>query len=239
MSVLLLIRHGQARYLEPNYDRLSPLGEEQARRLGDYWQRHGAAFDAVYCGPRERHARSSEIAGGVLRAAGRHWPEPVVLAEFDEYPAMEVLNAFLPVLRERHEHVHTLAGAFARADGGPERVQAADRLLREVSQRWVAGEVGSPEIESWDAFCARVGRGLDRVRRDAPKSTRVAVFTSGGPLAAAARLALGLTARATLDLTWSPRNTAWAEFLFSGDRFSLQSFNCHPHLEDPALWTYR
>jgi len=31
MSTLLLVRHGQAQFLQPEYDRLSPLGEEQAR----------------------------------------------------------------------------------------------------------------------------------------------------------------------------------------------------------------
>ncbi len=233
MSVLTLVRHGQASYLEADYDKLSPLGEEQSRRLGDYWRRHGATFDAVFCGPRKRHLRTAEI------AAGDGWPAPVVLDELDEYPAMEVMSAFLPALGERHARVRELAAELAAANGGAARIRCADRLLKEVTERWAAGEVSSPEIESWDAFCERVRRGVDTMRARAGKASRVVAFTSGGPLAATAKIALGLTPRATLELTWSPRNGALAEFLFSGDRFSLSSFNTLPHLDDPALWTYR
>jgi len=35
MSTLFLVRQRQASFFEENYDRLSPLGEDQARRLGD------------------------------------------------------------------------------------------------------------------------------------------------------------------------------------------------------------
>ncbi len=37
MSSLFLVRHGQASFLERNYDKLSAKGEEQARILGRYW----------------------------------------------------------------------------------------------------------------------------------------------------------------------------------------------------------
>jgi broad specificity phosphatase PhoE len=230
MSVLTLVRHGQASYLEADYDRLSPLGEEQARRLGAYWRRLGVRFDLVFSGPRRRHLRTAEIAG---------WPDPVVLDELDEYPAMELMAAVLPGLAERDPRIGALAAALAAANGGPERIRRADRLLRAVTERWAAGEVHAPGLESWDGFCDRVRRAVGVMRARAPKSSRTVAFTSGGPLAATAKIALGLTPRAALDLTWSPRNSALAEFLFSGDRFSLSSFNSLPHLDDPALWTYR
>jgi hypothetical protein len=35
------------------------------------------------------------------------------------------------------------------------------------------------------------------------------------------------------------RNCSLTEFMFSHDRMSLDSFNAIPHLEDPALRTYR
>ncbi len=239
MSVLTLVRHGQASYLADDYDRLSPLGEVQARKLGEYWLRHNVGFDVAIHGPRERHVRTGAIIAGQFREAGRAWPEPAILEEFDEYPAMEVMKAFLPVLAARHEQMRLAAEAFQRADGGPERIHMADRLLQEVTLRWVNGEIGSPEIESWEAFCERVRRGVGKVRALAPKSSRVVVFTSGGPMAASTRMALELSYRATLELTWSPRNGSYAEFLFSGERFSLSSFNCHPHLDEPSLLTYR
>jgi len=35
MGVLYLVRHAQASFLEPNYDKLSALGETQAGVLGE------------------------------------------------------------------------------------------------------------------------------------------------------------------------------------------------------------
>jgi hypothetical protein len=52
-------------------------------------------------------------------------------------------------------------------------------------------------------------------------------------------LALDLAPQRTLELSWTARNAGYTEFLFSVGRFSLSSFNNHPHLEDPDLLTYR
>ncbi len=70
-------------------------------------------------------------------------------------------------------------------------------------------------------------------------SGSAAVFTSGGPTAATVRSALGLSYESTLELTWSPKNASYTEFFFTTDRFSLHAFNNTPHLDDPALITYR
>lgn len=64
MSVLTLVRHGQASFMAEDYDRLSPTGEEQARRLGRYWTSRGIVFDRVCHGPAKRHIRTAELVGG-------------------------------------------------------------------------------------------------------------------------------------------------------------------------------
>ena len=45
MSRLFLVRHGQASFLSDDYDRLSPLGLEQSRRLGQHWLQAGIEID--------------------------------------------------------------------------------------------------------------------------------------------------------------------------------------------------
>jgi len=42
-----------------------------------------------------------------------------------------------------------------------------------------------------------------------------------------------------LELHWRLRNGSLTEFAFTRDRFTLDSFNTVPHLDDPALWSYR
>jgi hypothetical protein len=67
----------------------------------------------------------------------------------------------------------------------------------------------------------------------------VAIFTSGGPLSVVAQRALHLSAQDTLRIAWMARNSSFSEFLFSGDRLTLSSFNSFPHLDDDSLLTYR
>ena len=239
MATIDVVRHGQASFLAENYDRLSPLGERQARLLGEHWLRSGAAFEQVYYGPAERQIRTGEIIGGLYRAAGRHWPEPVVDPDLDEFPAEAVVHRFLPELIARHPHLAAAVAEFQAASEVLPKQRLFDKVLREVSQRWMTGEVGAPDIPSWRDFCHRVEGAIGRVRALAPKSAAVAIFTSGGPTAATARVALGLGYEATLELTWSPRNASVSEVLFTGGRFSLSTFNTTPHLTESSLLTYR
>ena len=223
-----------------DYDRLSENGERQARLLGEFWLKTGARFAQVHTGPAERQIRTAEIAGAVLRAAGEPWPEATVHQELDEFPAEAVLRRFTPPLAAAHPEIAEGVAALQAATEFAGKQRAFDRLLREVSRRWLAGEVSAPDIPSWQDFCHRVEAAVRRITDAAPKSSQVAVFTSGGPTAATTRVALGLTYEATLDLTWSPRNASYSEFLFTPGRFSLSTFNLTPHLSgDPALLTYR
>jgi hypothetical protein len=73
----------------------------------------------------------------------------------------------------------------------------------------------------------------------AGKSETSAIFTSGGPVAVSVQRALHLSPQDTLEVAWMPRNCSYSEFVFSGDRFTLSTFNSFQHLDDPALLTYR
>lgn len=54
MRRVVLVRHAQASFLEPNYFKLCATGEVQARLLGEYWARCGALFSRAWSGPRVR-----------------------------------------------------------------------------------------------------------------------------------------------------------------------------------------
>ncbi len=239
MSLLTVVRHGQASFLAENYDKLSPLGEMQSRLLGEYWLAAGVEFDQVYYGPAERQIRTGEIVGDLFRKASRRWPEPAMMPEFDEYPAETIVKTFLPGLMQTYPELARAVEELRTTEDFHAKQRMFDRVLREVSQRWLEGEVGAPEIPTWQDFCHRIEVCIRKIVGKAAKSSSVVVFTSGGPTAAAVRAALGLSYRNTLDLTWTTRNTALTEFLFSGERFSLSSYNGTPHLTDRAQLTYR
>ena len=190
-------------------------------------------------GPAERQIRTAALAGEAYEKAGLRWPEPVVDHDLDEYPAEKVVRTFLPPLMERYTHLAEHVQQFqATADFGLKQ-RLFDKVLREVSQRWLDGEVVDESFINWPKFCERIGGSIRRILDGAAKSSTIAVFTSAGPTASTAKLALGLTDAATLNLTWSVRNASVSEFLFTKDRFSMSTFNTTPHLADAALLTYR
>ena len=59
MSVLLLVRHGQASFGAADYDQLSSLGEEQSRLLGASLAARGVRPDLVLRGSMKRARRST------------------------------------------------------------------------------------------------------------------------------------------------------------------------------------
>lgn len=239
MALLTLVRHGQASFLADNYDKLSELGERQSQILGEYWLRTGARFDQVYYGPACRHLRTGELVANVFRAADAPWPEPITLPELDEYAGIEVVRTFLPGLMETHEDIRALEAEFRQAGEKDVAFRLFDKLFARITRMWVNEELDSPDVEPWRDFCARIERGITCIRNDAGKNARIAVFTSGGVIAATVRLALDLAPQKTLEMSWTSRNASYSEWLFSPERFSLASFNNHPHLESEDLLTYR
>ena len=233
MGTLLLVRHGQASAFEDNYDRLSVLGEKQARLLGEGFRTRANRVDRVFVGPRVRQRRTAEIAS---EAGGL--PAPVVIEGLDEMRVEPLFREHLPDLFHRHAHLAALGDAMLAADGNVERARGFARLFEATLQLWLRGEVTARGVESWLEFRARVRHALAAVRAEA-RGQRIAAFTSAGPVASAVQLALGADDDTTLSLAFRVRNSSVSEFLFSEDRFSLASFNETPHLPDAALVTVR
>jgi broad specificity phosphatase PhoE len=246
MGTLAMVRHGQASAFEANYDRLSTLGELQARLLGECWGRRGVRFERIFCGPRVRQKRTAEIAVEVARL-----PPPVVLDELDEMRVELLFAEHLPEIYQRHGHLQTLSDAMLAADGDAARARAFARLFGATLHLWVLGQVDAEGVEPWTDFRARVRKVLSDVKFDA-QGKRIALFTSAGPIAMALQLATGLDDVRALDAAFRVRNSSISEFVFASggsvlpgtpeqasERFSLASFNETPHLDDAAHLTVR
>jgi broad specificity phosphatase PhoE len=239
MGRVFLIRHAQASFLEPDYDKLSATGEAQAHVLGEYWARHKVAFDRVCTGPRVRHRDTEKAVRESYSKNGLKLPVPVVFDEFDEFQGDVVLERSLPRLAETDSHIRNLENAVRNANSPPQRRRNFQKLFESVVTMWVNGELSVNGVESWEAFVARVNRGLSQFLSAAGRSETCAIFTSGGPVAVAVQRALRLSPQDTLQVAWMPRNCSYSEFLFAGNRFTLSTFNSFQHLDDPALLTYR
>jgi broad specificity phosphatase PhoE len=239
MGRVFLVRHAQASFLEPNYDKLSATGETQARVLGEYWARHKVSFDRICTGPRVRHRDTEKGVRETYAKHGLAFPESIVFDEFDEFQGDVVLEKSLPQLCETNSHIRELDAAVKTANSPPQRRRNFQRLFETVVTMWVRGELTVEGVESWEAFIARVNRGLSQFLAPAGKNETRAIFTSGGPVAVSVQRALRLSPQNTLQVAWMPRNCSYSEFLFSVDRFTLSTFNSFQHLDDPTLLTYR
>lgn len=239
MGILILVRHAQASFLEGNYDQLSALGEAQAHLLGEYWARRNMVFDRACVGPCVRQQDTLKLVSRAYLKAGLKFPEPLVLPEFDEYQGEAVLKRSLPGLLESEPKIRGLHAAFQSSTGAAKQRVTFQKLFEAVIGRWVSGAICVQGVETWLEFCSRVNSGLVKFLSAGGRGERVAIFTSGGPIAVAMKLALRLSPESTLQVSWMSRNSSWSEFLHSADRFTLSSFNVHGHLDLPAMLTHR
>ena len=220
MSVLLLVRHGQASWGEADYDRLSSVGEEQARVLGAALAARGVRPDLVVRGSMLRHRQTAD---GAVGAAG--WDARIAEdADWDEF-----------------DHMSTLTGAVEWSEIDGETYDERVRRFEATIDRWSSGEHDHEYRESFPAFQQRVRGAFERtVERLEPKQTAV-VFTSGGPVSwVAANLAEGgLPAWSRLSKVVV--NSSVTKVLTGRRGTNLISFNDHSHLEGgaPGLLTYR
>jgi broad specificity phosphatase PhoE len=239
MGILLLVRHAQASFLEPHYDKLSKLGEAQATLLGRFWARGKIAFDRVCVGPCVRQQDSARLVGDAYEEAGLEFPELFTMPEFDEYHAEAVFEGSLPQLIASEPDVRDLYHAFQCASDDIRRRAAFQKLFEAVTRRWVRQEIYLQGVETWQQFCSRVNSGLEKALSAGGRGERIVIFTSGGPIAVAMQRALQLSPENALQASWMSRNSSWSEFLYAPGRFTLSSFNVHGHLDDPGMLTYR
>lgn len=234
MSLLIVVRHGQASITGEDYDLLSTLGEQQAKLTGRALGARLSAPAAIVQGSLRRHAQTT---CGVRSGAG--WEcEVETDPRWNEFDHDGLLAAAYPQYASRPALLEDLA-----AHQDPNR--EFQRLFLGAVDRWTAGEHHGDYQESFVAFVSRV---RDAAVEAAAREGTVVVSTSGGPLAVLAALSTLGSADVTpaMAQAWGRFNevvvnAAVSKFL-RGRRPSptLLSFNDHGHFEhDRSLITYR
>jgi len=240
VSLLYLVRHGQASFFEENYDRLSPLGERQARRLGEFFAAKQLKFDAVYSGPAVRQKRTAAIVAETMGAAGAPCPALTIIDGLNEHGGDKLLSKpHMHMVLEKYPELGGLERAFREARE-PEDVQRSFQKLFEAAVLlWTRGEISPPGMELWDEFHSRARRAFDSIISHPERGKTTLAVSSVGPISVAVQMALGTSIPVSLDLGWRLRNASVTTFLYTPGRFNLDSFNSLAHLADPDEITYR
>lgn len=218
MGTLYLVRHGQASFGADDYDVLSPLGQQQSLRLGEYFRFKGLTFDAALTGTLKRQLQTyAGICQGMgVEPAASPWPG---LNEYDSHAVIEAI------------HQHPLEKPTS-----PEMYREHFRLLKQGLAQWMAGVVSPRGMPSYTDFVAGVTSALDHVRKTCEGN--VLLVSSGGPIATAMGHVLATSPETTIELNLRIRNCSVTEFAFTPKRHMLVTYNTLPHLDAPehAAW---
>lgn len=210
MSQITLIRHGQANSAardETGYDSLSPLGHEQSAWLGSYWDEAGEGFDRVFTGQLVRHRETAQAMQAARFGAPEIDPRLNEVAYFDLSARMHEQYGIAPPT-SRDEFIDHLPLVFTA---------------------WQEGKIEGAS-ESFHDFQSRVGDVLHEI---AQAPGRALVITSGGLIAMAVRVAMGLELGAFARLALTIMNTSVHQLHPVGSGLTLTQFNAVPHLARP------
>ncbi|MGO3023733.1 MAG: histidine phosphatase family protein [Brevibacterium sp.] len=217
MSVLYLVRHGQASFGTDDYDRLSDLGKEQSRITGRFLASQGLEPDRIIHGEMLRQRQTAE---GLLAGLGRDM-DAHVDAGWNEYAAWE-LTGVLEDLDPRAQHDSKIF------QGELERGAA----------RWASGEHDEDYTETYNQFTSRVERALDDAVAAMESGQSTIVVSSAGAIAWTAARLIGGGFDQWMAFNRVTINTGITKIITGRGGTSLISFNDHGH-QDPKNATYR
>jgi broad specificity phosphatase PhoE len=231
MGALYLIRHGQASFGAQDYDKLSDVGVQQARVLGEALRQRLPHVDAVVTGTLLRHRETSDAC---LQALGLPVGEPRRVAGFNEFDHVEVVERHTP----RYADFAVLKAELAAT---PDPRRAYQDLFTQAVGRWVAGGHDGEYRESWPAFKARCLGALAELVSSLGGSKTALVFTSGGPITAISQDLLGIPDAHAFRTNWTLANCGITKVIYSERGRYLSTLNEHGHFEGAhrSLITYR
>lgn len=220
MSAIYLIRHGQASFGEGDYDRLSSLGIEQSRVLGESLCARLPQVDLVVCGDMQRHRQTAEACLQAMQRVSQ-WDEDL---GWNEYDHEELIVRFEPRYADKQVlHDEVLAA------NDPHR--AFQHLFSRAVSRWVGGEHDTDYAEPFPGFCTRANDALQRLVQRLQPSQTALVFTSGGPISAVAADLLRIPRSEGFKISWTLANAAVTKLVVGARGVHLSTLNEHAHFE--------
>ena len=211
---LWLVRHGQAAFATDDYDRLTELGWQQARWLGEHLRDLGVGFDRIAAGTLRRQQETAQVLAEVLGGTVETVPG------LEEYDSDRLLQA---------AGVRPRDGSGAGSQSGATSRREHFQRLRAVLLDWAEGRVAG--TETWAEFDARVRRAIAELTRGG--EGRVLAASSGGAIAMALTQVLGIGPDKTIEFNLQARNTGITRLVFSRRTVYFNMFNAIPHLERP------
>lgn len=234
MSVLYLIRHGQASVHEQDYDQLSPLGEQQAEVLGKSLQMRTQGAQQVVLGAMRRHQQTATACTTQMQAPdSAHWQHN---PDWNEYDHQHILEQYGHSIGQDFSLVANIK-RYVKTQNPKAPQVAMQQLFASAMQRWQ--QQTTDYQENWPAFKQRVLHAFQQTLDNA-HSQQTLVFTSGGPISVISMHLLGIDDSLLLHVNRRLLNCGVTKLVYKNGQCFLASLNEHSAFEgvQPSLLTY-
>jgi broad specificity phosphatase PhoE len=224
MASIYFIRHGQASFGSANYDKLSELGEHQAYLAGQYLQQTDVIFDAMYSGSLLRQRETAQQVVTAYEKNDKSVPKLQVDERLNEIDANAIVIKLMPLVAKTQPQV------IEWIEQSKHDKKAYQYILRTCFKYWQSLDTEIEGLESWDNFYGRIKGCVDDIIKLNGSGKNVAVFTSGGVIAAVVQYALGLPDEGNYQVFEPVINASVTHCKYSKDQFTLNYYNDHSFL---------
>ncbi len=235
---IYLVRHGQASFMQDNYDLLSDLGREQARALGRYWQERAFTSDCCLVGTLSRQTETASLIAEAFENAGSPFPDRISREFFNEHEAATLYHHLLPELLNEAPQAALKAELEEKGHKDPQVKRKLLKIFFECTLRWAKGELELGGFESYAHFRQRVKQGFEMLQKLSETHKSIVLVSSGGVIGALLGHVLDLSDEKVIEMNWQVRNASVSELSGRGRKFYLRSFNEMPHLPQKEQWSY-
>lgn len=221
MTIIHLIRHGQASFGHKNYDQLSSKGEIQAQVLGQYLGQIINETPFVIAGSMQRHQQTAHLAMQYFSQPSIH--TDTAWNEFDHQQIFALYNA-------RFANPELVKQDMSNAENPTEFMT---EIFNAAMKRWIDAQYDNQYTESWIEFNQRVERALVNLAQQLNQYTpkHAVVFSSGGVISLVIAKLLGLDFEGTAELIWKISNASITTLNFKDQSFHLLRMNEYHYLE--------
>ena len=212
MTIIHLVRHGQASFGKKDYDNLSEIGLEQAFRLGQYFKTLNINFDKILVGTLKRQIQTYNQIIKSYDKSIDYESTPLL----NEYDVKSVLMGYVKGRCLTKDELHDQKIHF--------------NLLRSAVAAWSENKISRYVNETWYEFDERAQKCLKIINNTKPKS--ILVVSSGGTISMILKQILSLPSYQFVNLHFQIFNSSYSKIIISEFGMSLSLFNSIAHLDN-------
>ena len=212
MTIIHLVRHGQASFGKDDYDNLSEIGLKQAFLLGQYFKTLNLKFDKIFVGSLKRQIQTYKQIIKSYDTSIEHECTPLL----NEYDVKSVLMGFVNGRSLSKDELHDKKIHF--------------KLLRNAVAAWSENNISHNVNETWNEFDVRAQKFLKIINNT--KSKSILVVSSGGTISMILKQILSLPSSQFVNFHFQIFNSSYSKIKISEFGMSLSLFNSIAHLDN-------